>query len=368
MATAAMGLESVVAHELKDLGYTTQVYDGKVEFEGDLTDICKTNLWLRAAGRVYLKIGEFKALTFDELYEKTQALPWERWIGIDDAFPVTKVTSRKSALFSKADCQAIVKKAVADKLCEVYRCSSLSETSTAWYAIRIQIEKDIVILSIDTTGQGLNKRGYRAHMDDAPLRETLAAGLLLLSRWKPERDVLVDPMCGTGTILIEAGLIAKNIAPGLHRSFASENWKIMPKKIWTEARNAAKALIKPDADYHIYGSDQDGRVLSIARKNIELAGVEKVFVQKLPVKDLYSRFERGKIITNPPYGLRLSEEEAVQALYTEMGQIFLERFPKWSYYVLTSHEQFETYFGLKATKNRKLYNGGVKCWFYQYFR
>ncbi len=366
IATAAMGLETVLAYELKDLGYQTKVSDGKVEFEGDLSDICKANLWLRSAGRIYIKMATFKAVTFDELYDQTRALPWEDWIGSDDSFPVSKVTSRKSELFSKSDCQAIVKKAVASRLIDTYNLNALPETG-AQCAIRIQIESDTVVLSLDTTGHGLNKRGYRAHHDEAPLRETLAAGLILLSRWNPERDVLLDPLCGTATILIEAGLIAKNIAPGLYRSYACEGWKTMSEKRWEDAREAAEAAIKHDAEYRIFGSDRNARVLDIARKNIQIAGLDKIFVQTLPVKDIQSRFETGKIITNPPYGARLSDLEQVELLYAEMGEVFLERFQHWSYYILTPHDRFERLFGARSTKHRKLFNGPIQCWLYQYF-
>ena len=236
IATTTMGFESVLKQELQGLDLNDlKVFDGKVEFKGDIQDICKTNLWLRTAGRIYIKISEFKAFTFDELFEQTKALPWEKWIQQDAQFPVTQVTSRKSVLFSKSDCQAIVKKAVVNRLQSVYKASRLPETGPV-VPIRIQIEKDQVILSIDTSGSGLNKRGYRDNQEKAPLRETLAAGLILLSRWRPNEDVLIDPFCGSGTILIEAGLMAKNIAPGLNRTFGAENWSAIPKSYWDEAR------------------------------------------------------------------------------------------------------------------------------------
>lgn len=365
-ATATMGLESELNHELKTLGYSTKVFDGKVEFEGDLTDICKTNLWLRTAGRVYIKMGEFEATTFDSLFEQTQDLPWETWIGPHDAFPVTKVTSRKSILFSKSDSQALVKKAVVERLKQAHRVQTLPETG-AVFAIRIQIENDRVTLSLDTSGVSLSNRGYRAHSDDAPLRETLAAGMLMLARWKPDRDVLLDPLCGTATILIEAGLMAKNMAPGLQRQFESENWDIIPKKLWKDARQSARDAIIQKPDCHIYGSDNNFRTLDIARKNIQLAGLDNVFVQTLPVQEARSRFDIGKIVTNPPYGARLSDLEETEALYKDMGKTFSKEFKDWSYYILSPHEKFDRVFGKKYNKNRKLYNGGIKCWLYQFF-
>lgn len=365
-ATATMGLESELNYELKSMGYSTKVFDGKVEFEGDLTDICKTNLWLRTAGRIYIKMADFEATTFDDLFDQTKALPWETWIGPLDAFPVSKATARKSVLFSKSDCQALVKKAVAERLKAAHHVQHLPETG-ATFAIRIQIENDVVVLSIDTTGTSLSNRGYRAHSDEAPLRETLAAGMLMLARWKPDRDVLLDPLCGTATILIEAGLIAKNIAPGLNRGFESESWAIIPKKLWKDARDTAKDAILPKAESRIYGSDNNPRTLDIARKNIQLAGLDNVFVQTLPVQQVQSRFDVGKIITNPPYGARLSDLEATERLYKEMGQVFSKEFKQWSYYILSPHERFDRAFGRKYNKNRKLYNGGIKCWLYQYF-
>lgn len=367
IATTTMGFESVLAKEIKALGFTqVTVMDTKVEFEATLADICKCNLWLRTAGRIYVKIGQFTALTFDDLFDQTKELPWEHWISSEDAFPVSKITSRKSELFSKSNCQAIVKKAVAERLQSVYKVNRLPENAAS-AAIRVQIEKDIVTLSIDTTGEGLNKRGYRAHMDVAPLRETLAAGLVLLSNWNPERDVLLDPFCGTGTILIEAGLIAKNLAPGLNRGFASEHWQCLSKKTWDQARLAAKAAINHDAQFKIYGSDINHRALSVAENNIKLAGLSDIFVQKRDILEVRSRFDRGKIITNPPYGERLSDPEEVEELIQKTGDTFREHFPDWSYYMLSSHPEFDTIFGAPATKNRKLYNGGIKCWFYQYY-
>lgn len=362
-----MGFESVLAQEVKALGYQqVSTFNNKVEFEGGLEDICKSNLWLRSAGRIYVKIASFKACSFDELFDHTKTQPWSTWIQKDDQFPVTTVSSRKSALFSKSDCQAIVKKAIAEQLKKAHGCRLLPETKAS-FPIRIQIENDIVTLSIDSSGTGLNKRGYRAHMNIAPLRETLAAGLILLSRWNPNRHPLLDPFCGTGTLLIEAGLIAQNIAPGLHRSFNSEQWSLLPKPVWEKARTDANDLIKKDCTYHIYGSDNNEKALTIAKKNSQLAGLKNIVIEKKSLNDLSPEFETGKIITNPPYGNRLSNEEEINNLYSEMGNKFLSQFTNWSYYILTPSDNFEYLFGKTATKHRKVYNGGTKCWYYQYY-
>jgi len=367
IATTAMGLEAVLNREIKDLGISsTTVSDGKVEFEGTLLDCVKANLWLRTAGKIYIKIGTFIATTFDHLFEETKALPWGDWIGPKDAFPISKITSRKSELFSKSDCQAIVKKAIVEHLKSTHNVQTLPEFE-AEVAVRIQIENDIVTLSIDTSGAGLNKRGYRAHHDKAPLRETLAAGLLYLSRWNPKEDVLIDPMCGSGTLLIEAGLMATNTAPGLHRSFSCEQWASFPQELWDQARDEAKQAINNDATYRIYGSDNSEKALFIARKNIEQAQLKNIYVQKLPLDLLQSRFQRGKIISNPPYGERLEDKDTVEKLYKTLGKVLRKNFPEWHYYILTSHKGFESHFQQRATKRRKLFNGSIECCYYQYF-
>ncbi len=367
IATTAMGLESVLKQELLDLGYSNlRVFDGKVEFDGVLSDICKANLWLRTAGRIYLKIATFKATTFDELFDQTTDIPWSDWIGPGDAFPVSKSMSRKSILYSRSDLQSIVKKAVVEHLKRAHDVRELPETG-ATFPIRVQVENDIVTLSIDTSGDGLNKRGYRAHMDIAPLRETLAAGMVLLSRYRADKDILMDPMCGTGTILIEAAMIAQNMAPGLNRHFISMGWNVWEGDEWESARQEAQDLIVRGADFRILGSDTNWKALEVARKNVELAGVENVHFQKLPFKELGSRFRKGKLITNPPYGERLSEREEVESLYQDLGWMCQTKLPEWSHYVITPHEQFEKLFGKKSDKKRKLYNGGIKCHYYQFF-
>ncbi len=367
IATTTMGLEKELSYELNKLGYTEQTIDnGRIEFKGGLEAICQTNLWLRTAGRVMLKIGAFNATTFDELFEKTKSLPWGDFIGKNDAFPVSKITAKNATLFSKSDSQAVVKKAIAESLKAYHKTTILSETGSL-YEIRVQNEKNAVILSIDTSGSGLNKRGYRENMNEAPLKETLAAGLVMLSRWKPEKEALLDPMCGTATILIEAAMMAKNIAPGLKRSFVSETWSFLPKELWVKAREEANAAIKKDVEYNIYGSDIDWKALKIARENIKLAGLDDIYLQNQPLKEARSRFNVGKIITNPPYGERLITPEEADILYKEMGQVFRENFPTWDYYVLCPHEQLDKLTQIKSEKRRKLYNGGIKCHYYMYY-
>lgn len=368
-ATCAVGLEATLKRELIKLGFDKlQTADGRVSVQGKLEDICRLNLWLRTAGRVFIEIAYFEAFTFDELFEGIRNLPWENWIGKDDYFPVSKISARKSEIFSKSDSQAVVKKAVVERLRSHYRVHDLPESSNATVSIRIQIENDMVRVSLDTSGESLSKRGYRAHMDIAPLRETLAAGLLSLAHFDPSRDALLDPMCGSGTILIEAGLMAKNIAPGLNRRFAAENWKILSKAAWSNARLDAKSQIKHDAEFRILGSDTNYTALNTAKENISLAGLDNIFVQKLDIVDLGSRYEKGKLITNPPYGIRLNEEEEAIALYHTLGKVFREKFPNWKYYIITPYEDFEHVFGKRADAKRKLFNGPIRCDYYQYFR
>ncbi|MBT5954730.1 class I SAM-dependent RNA methyltransferase [bacterium] len=367
IVTTAMGLEAVLKRELLDLGYRDLIIeDGKIELEGDLTTLCHLNIWLRTAGRVYLKMGSFFADTFDDLFDKTADLEWEKWIGKNDIFPIYKVSSKNSVLHSKSQCQAIVKKAIVTRLQKKHNVSALPENGIE-YPIRLQINKNQVTLSIDSTGQSLSKRGYRAHMDIAPLRETLAAGLVYLSRWRADQDELIDPMCGSGTILIEAAMIGKNIAPGLNRGFLAENWPIIPKKLWENVQEDALSKIKRDADFRVYGSDTNHTALSVARKNAELAGLDNIFFQNRDFRDVQSKRQRGKIITNPPYGLRLGEKEEVQQLYKDLGNACQEHFKDWSTYIITPDKSFEMLYGKKATKKRKLFNGPTECHFYQFY-
>lgn len=365
IATAAFGLESELAYEIKKLGYEDiKIDNGKVEFKGDELAIARCNINLRTADRVLLKVGEFKAETFTELFDNTKSLPWEKYLPKDANFPVAKAKSIKSKLFSLSDCQAIVKKAVVERMKQKYNTAWFEETGEM-YSIQVALLKDIVVLTIDTSGVALHKRGYRKLNNEAPLKETLAAGLVLLSRWKSDRQ-FIDPLCGSGTIPIEAAMIGLNMAPGINREFISEKWDIIPKKSWDIAREEAYDVIVKDADFKILGSDIDGEVLRYARHNAEQFKLDKYLAfQKLPVSELKSSKNNGYIICNPPYGERIGEKREVEMLYKEMGNAFLNM-DTWSYFILTSHAEFQKLFGKKSDKNRKLYNGKIMCYYYQY--
>lgn len=365
IATATFGLEAVVAREIKELGYEDMmVENARVTFAGDEAAICRANLWLRTADRVLVKLGEFKALTFEELFEQTKALPWSEWIPEDAAFPV-EGKSIKSQLHSVPDCQAIVKKAVVEKMKQKYKREWFEETGPR-YTIEVALLKDVVTLTIDASGAGLHKRGYRKLGSQAPLKETLAAAMILLSRWRPDRT-FIDPLCGSGTLPIEAALIGMNIAPGLKREFVSEGWPSISKALWAKAREEAKDLASPDHPLRILGSDSDSEVLSLARYHAGQAGVgEKIFFQKLPVSELRSKQKYGYIICNPPYGERLGDKLQAEQLYREMGETF-KALDTWSFYVLTSHPDFERLFGRRSDKKRKLYNGRIQCNYYQFY-
>jgi len=365
IATSAFGIEAVVAREIKDLGYEdVTVENGRVIFTGNEEAICKTNLWLRCADRVYLKVGEFTATTFEELFQQIKALPWENYLPLDASFPVN-AKSVKSKLFSLSDIQAISKKAIVEKMKATY-LQDWFEESGSKYPIMVSILKDKVTVSIDTSGIGLHKRGYREVGSEAPLKETLAAAMIKISRWRPDR-ALIDPFCGSGTIPIEAALIGRNIAPGLNRGFISEEWDMIPRDLWKGTKKEAYEAIEYDKELNIYGYDIDGRVVNIAMNNAIEAGVDDcMHFQRRAVGELSSKKKYGYIICNPPYGERLSEKEEVERLYKEMGRAFTA-LDTWSYYVITSHEGFQECFGRKADKNRKLYNGRIKCYYYQYF-
>lgn len=365
IATAAFGLEALVAEELRTLGYTDlKVENGKVIFSGDVRAICRANLWLRQAERVFVQMGQFTAKTFDELFEQTKAVPWEEWFSADARFPV-QGKSVKSTLFSVSDCQAIVKKAIVERLKVKYQQNWFEENGPT-YPVEVALLKDVVTLSIDTSGIGLHKRGYRKLVSKAPVRETLAASMLSLSRWKAER-VLIDPFCGSGTIPIEAALMGLNIAPGLKRDFAAEKWPNLPREMWVETRTEAADLIRKDVSLEIEGYDLDKEVLSLARYHAREAGVEKyIHFQERPLADLSSKKKYGYIICNPPYGERLEDKATVERLYRQMGQVF-KKLDTWSFYVLTASEDFEKLLGRQASKNRKLYNGMIKCYYYQFF-
>jgi putative N6-adenine-specific DNA methylase len=365
IATAAMGLEALVAKEVRALGYDCQVENGKVIFEGDESAIARCNLWLRTADRIKVKVGEFKALTFDELFEKTKKLPWEQYLPEDAEFPVLG-KSVKSKLFSISDCQAIVKKAVVEKLKSHYKRSSWFEETGALYRIEVSLLKDIATITIDASGTGLHKRGYRAEQGVAPLKETMAAALIMLTNWNPERPFW-DPFCGSGTIPIEAALIGQNIAPGFNREFVSESWGWIPARVWEEARNEAEDLAKYDQPLDIIGSDIDHRMVSIAQENAFEAGFgDLVQFKQMQVKDLTTSKEYGVMVGNPPYGERLGEKREVEQMYKEMGQTFAA-LDTWSIYILTSNENFEGLYGKPATKKRKLFNGFIRTDLYQYW-
>ncbi|MGL5971996.1 MAG: THUMP domain-containing class I SAM-dependent RNA methyltransferase [Cetobacterium sp.] len=368
IASATMGLESVVKDECNALGFENiETFNGRVEFDGDEKDIVEANLHLRCADRVFIKMGEFKAYTFDNLFENIKKLPWENIISADGEFPISWVSSVKCKLFSKSDIQKIVKKSIVERLKVAYQTESLPETGGA-YRVKIQAHNDVFLIMIDTSGEGLHKRGYRNLINEAPLKETMAAALVLLSRWKGGDRPLIDPMCGTGTIAIEAAMIARNVAPGVNRNFASEKWPIIEEKLWVDLRDEAFSREDYDKEVKIYASDIDEETLMVAKLNAIKAGVdEEIEFKCMNFLEMENVGEKGCIVTNPPYGDRLLDEDAVERLYGLMGDIFQMRFSKWSYYVITSFEDFEKAFGKKATKNRKLYNGGIKCHYYQYY-
>ena len=365
IATAAFGVESVVKRELGWLGVPdARAENGKIYFTGDEAMICKANLWLRCADRVFINMGQFKAETFEELFQGTKAIPWEDLLGEHGAFPVSG-KSVKSTLHSVPNCQKIVKKAIAERLKSVYGSDWLDETGPV-YKIEVALLNDNVTLTVDTSGTGLHKRGYRDKAGEAPLKETLACAMLYISRWKGDR-VLLDPLCGSGTIPIEAAMMAVNMAPGLHRHFAFEAWPQIPKSLWSKVKGEAEAVVKWDTPTRIYGSDIDYFALKLAMEHAEKAGVAgKIHFQKLDFANTSSRFKYGFIVTNPPYGERLSDKSQVEELYRKMGEHFT-KFDTWSYYIITSYEGFEKCFGRRADKKRKLYNGMLKCDYYQYF-
>ncbi|TWT28350.1 class I SAM-dependent RNA methyltransferase [Planomicrobium sp. CPCC 101110] len=365
LATAAMGLESIVADEVKALGFETQTENGKVFFEGDEKAIVKANLWLRTADRVKVIAGEFDAYTFDELFEKTKAIEWEKFLPVDAEFPVSG-KSVKSTLHSVPNCQSIVKKAIVERLKKAYFRNSFLDESGPRFKIEVSILKDKVQLSIDTSGAGLHKRGYRLDQGEAPLKETLAAALVKLSRWTPDRP-FVDPFCGSGTIAIEAAMIGQNIAPGFNREFDSEAWPWIKPQIWEDARNEAEELANYDQPLNILGTDIDHRMVKIAEENALEAGfADLISFKQRQVKDFTAQEENGVIIGNPPYGERIGEIEAIQEMIQDMGRVF-SKHPTWSVYMLSSMEKFETLYGQPATKKRKLFNGFIRTDLFQFW-
>ncbi len=363
IATAPMGLEAVVGHELRALGYEPKVDNGRVTWRADEAAICRANLWLRSSDRVLVQMGEFTATTFEELFEGTRSLPWADWITEDAVFTVNG-RSHESQLSSVPACQAIVKKAVVESLKQRYHREWFEETG-APATIEVALLKDRATLTLDTTGPSLHKRGYRKLVGAAPLKETLAAALVQITRWHPDR-ALLDPCCGTGTIPVEAALIGLNLAPGLHRSFDAEAWPRVGPQLWAAARDEAHDLAQYDRELEIVGSDIDPEAVELARQAARAAGLgQTVQFQVRPVSEVRTSTEYGTLITNPPYGQRLGEEQAVLELYRELGQLS-RALPTWGVHVLTAHAGFARAFGRPADKNRKLYNGRIQCYFYQY--
>lgn len=366
IAPCHFGMETVLKREIYDLGYEiSQVEDGRVTFEGDAEAICRGNIFLRTAERVLLKTGSFHAETFDELFEAVKAIPWEEYLPKDARFWVAKASSIKSKLFSPSDIQSIVKKAIVERLKKVYKVDWFEETGAA-YPIRVFLMKDEVTVAIDTSGDSLHKRGYRTMTSKAPITETLAAALIMFTPWRADR-ILVDPFCGSGTFPIEAAMIAANIAPGMKRSFTAEKWlNLIEPELWDEIRQEAEDQIDLDVKTDIQGYDIDGDVVKAARENAKRAGVEHlIHFQQRAVADLRHPKKYGFLITNPPYGERLEEKEALPALYTEIGKSFAQ-LDSWSAFLITSYEDTERYIGRKADKNRKIYNGMIKTYFYQF--
>ncbi len=366
LAPCHFGLESVLKREITDLGYEiTKVDNGKVYYKGDENAICRSNIFLRTTERVLLNVATFKATTFDELFERTKAIPWEEYLPKNAKFWVTKATSVSSELFSPSDIQSIMKKAIVERLKTIYNISWFPEDGDE-YPIRVNILKDEVVVSLDTTGESLHKRGYRKYVSKAPITETLAAALIMLTPWNKDR-ILVDPFCGSGTFPIEAALLGCNIAPGMNREFTAENWtNILPKKSWYRAIEEAHDMIIRPTDMDIQGYDIDGDIVKAAMENAKLAEVDEyIHFQQRPVSELSHRKKYGFIITNPPYGERIEDEDSLPGIYKDMGNAF-KSLDSWSYFIITNFEDLEKYIGRKANRNRKVYNGMIKTYFYQF--
>ncbi|MCO4354728.1 class I SAM-dependent RNA methyltransferase [Staphylococcus agnetis] len=366
LAVCPMGLESIVAKEVQELGYETRIENGRIYFEGDESAIVKANLWLRTADRVKLIVGQFEAVTFDELFEKTKALPWEAIISKNGKFPV-QGRSLKSKLFSVPDVQAITKKAIVERLKHAYKIPGWLEESGANYPVEVNILKDKVLLTIDTSGSGLNRRGYRLKQGEAPIKETLAAALVKLANWTGDTP-LIDPFCGSGTIAIEACMIAQNITPGFNRSFVSEQWDIMPDQLFDSLRAEADEAADYDKEIEIYASDIDPHMVEIAKANADEVGMGDII--QFSVKDVntLTLTHEGPIgiIGNPPYGERIGERDEVEEMYRYLGTL-LHKHDQLSLYIMTSHKDFEYLANRKATKRRKLFNGYIETTYYQYW-
>lgn len=366
IAPCHFGLEAVLKREIIELGYEiAKVEDGRVTFYGDADALCRANVFLRTAERVLLKVGSFTAVTFEELFEKTKELPWEAYIPKDGKFWVAKAASVKSRLFSPSDIQSIMKKAMVRRMQESYHIEWFPEDGAS-YPVRVFLHKDMVTVGIDSSGVSLHKRGYRENAGAAPITETLAAALIMLTPWRKDR-ILVDPFCGSGTFLIEAAMMAANIAPGMNRSFTAEEWgNLVPKKLWYNVLDEANDIIEDGVSADIQGYDKDGSVIKTARNNAQEAGVEKlIHFQERSVDKLSHSKKYGFIITNPPYGERLEDKKDLPQLYRDFGDRF-RQLDSWSAYMITSYEEAERYFGRKADKNRKIYNGMLKTYFYQF--
>ena len=366
IAPCHFGLEAVLKREIQDLGYEIiNVEDGRVTFAGDASAICRANVFLRTAERVLLKVGSFKAVTFDELFERTKEIPWEKYIPEDGKFWVAKAASVKSKLFSPSDIQSIMKKAMVNRMKQHYHIDWFEENGAS-YPVRVFLMKDIVTVGIDTSGVSLHKRGYRQLSSKAPITETLAAALILLTPWKKDR-IFIDPFCGSGTFPIEAAMIAANIAPGMNRSFTAEEWtNLIPRKLWYEAVDEANSLIDDDIEVDIQGYDIDAEVIKAARENAKRAGVDHmIHFQQRPLSDLSHPKKYGFIISNPPYGERLEDKKDLPALYRQIGERY-KALDSWSMYLITAYEEAEKYIGKKADKNRKIYNGMIKTYYYQF--
>lgn len=366
IAPCHFGLEAVLKKEITELGYEIlQVEDGRVLFEGDEEAVCRANLFLRTAERILIRIGSFPAVTFEELFQGTKALPWEDYIPKDGKFWVTKAASVKSKLFSPSDIQSVMKKAIVERLKEVYHTNWFTEEGES-FPLRVFIMKDKVTVGLDTTGESLHKRGYRKLTAKAPIAENLAAALIMLTPWKKDR-ILVDPFCGSGTFPIEAAMMAANMAPGLGREFLSEEWEhLIPKKQWYDVLDEANDLVDLSVDVDIQGYDLDDAMVAISRENAKRAGVDKlIHFQRRPVSELSHPKKYGFIITNPPYGERLEEKEKLPELYRTLGERY-RNLDSWSMYLISAYEKTEESIGKKADKNRKIYNGMMKTYFYQY--
>lgn len=360
------GMEAVLKREIIDLGYDiTEVADGRVTFFGDEEALCRANIFLRTAERILIKVGSFHAESFEELFQGTKRLPWEEYFPVDGKFWVTKAASVKSKLFSPSDIQSIMKKAMVERMKDVYHVSWFEENGAS-FPIRVFLMKDEVTVGLDTSGDSLHKRGYRKLTAKAPIAENLAAALILLTPWKKDR-ILIDPFCGSGTIPIEAAMMAANMAPGMNRSFTAQDWPhIVGKKLWYEAADEAAELLDLNVETDIQGYDIDDEMVTIARQNAKLAGVDKlIHFQRRGVEQLSHSGKYGFIITNPPYGERLQEKAEMPALYRTIGERFRE-LDTWSLYLITAYEQAEEAIGRKADKNRKLYNGMMKTYYYQF--